>query len=158
MYYFGLILPAGLALVSIFQIIVFVIVAIILPGTLIALMLNSFGVSKKGQHVRINNQLLLRKVSGIILYHAAMLSIWIVSWPQFTNDIHSGYDLSLGLIYYLVVMLFWTATGLLLIYGWNLLQNKNVKWPGLGFFVRLYLWNLLVMLIFRQIIFWHVTN
>lgn len=154
---FGLLLPAGVAAVSLLQIVIFVVVALILPGTLIALLFNSFGVSKKKGRVRLDRHLFIKKITGIILYHVAMLCIWLVTWPQFTNTIHTGYGFSVGLIYYLVVMIFWTGAGMLLIYGWNLLQNKNVKAPGIGFFLRLYIWNLLIMFIYRQIIFWYIT-
>lgn len=154
---FGLILPAGVAVVSLLQIFIFIVLAVILPGTIIALALNSFGVSKKYGRFQIQKGILLKKLVGIFLYHATMLGVWIVSWPQFTNNIHTGYAVSVGLLYYLVAMLFWTATGMLFIYGWNVLQNKHVRWPGIGFFIRLYLWNLLVMLLFRQIIFWYIT-
>jgi hypothetical protein len=86
----------------------------------------------------------------------AMLLIWIISWPQFTNDIHSGYSLKSS-PYYLLVMFFWTATGVLLIYAWNLAHNSKARFPGVGFFVRLYIWNIAIMFVFRHIIYWLVT-
>jgi hypothetical protein len=158
MHNLGLILPAGVAAVSLLQVIIFVVVAIILPGTLLALVLNNFGIQKKGRRLHVKKYIFIKKLVGVIVYHLTMLLIWLVSWPQFSSPVHTGYALSFGLLYLLGIMIVWTATGMLLIYGWNLLQKKNIKFPRFGFFLRLYIWNLFIMFIFREILYWKVNH
>lgn len=153
---FALVLPAGLTFISLLNIMLFILLLVLLPGSLLIIGLQRAGFRKVNGKTRVDTRLFSRRLFGFVLYHIAMLLIWIISWPQFTNDIHSGYSLT-GLPYYLLVMLFWTATGVLLIYAWNLAFNSKVHFPGLGFFVRLFLWNIAIMLVFRQIIYWLIT-
>ncbi len=154
MFHFGLVAAPAAAAPPLLAIILFSLFVFLVPSTLFIVIKERFGLKKVNSKRQTNTGLLARKLVGFALYHALMLIIWIVSWPQFTNPVHSGYDSITGIGYLLLVMVFWTGTGMLAIYGWNLLWNSATRVPGLGFFLRLFVWNCVVMFIFRQIIYW----
>ena len=156
MFEFSLILPAGLTFISFLNVVLFIMLIFLLPGSLFLISLQRAGIKTVNGKRKVNASVFSKKVTGFILYHLFMLVVWIISWPQFTNPVHTGYGWD-GIPYYLLVMLVWTITGGLVIYAWNLAQNAKVRFPGIGFFIRLYLWNLAIMFIFRQLIYWFIT-
>ncbi len=157
MLHFGLVAPVGGAAVASLSLILFTMLIFMVPGTLLYIVLSRAGIRRKKGKTTIEWPVLLNRVAGFVLYHLFMLVIWVITWPQMTNSVHSGYSL-VGVGYILLVMVFWTATGMLAIYAWHLLQNAKARMPGLGFFLRLYIWNIVAMLIFRQIIYWVLTG
>lgn len=159
MFSFGIVAaPAAVATVPLVAVVLFTLFIFLVPGTLVIVIKERLGISKSKGKRQINRALVVKKLVGFALYHALMLGIWVISWPQFTNPVHSGYDSITGMGYLLLVMVFWTGTGMLAIYSWNLLWNSRTRVPGLGFFLRLFVWNCIVMFIFRQIIYWFIAG
>lgn len=89
-------------------------------------------------------------------YHTAMLAIWLFTWPQLYNDVHSGYALS-ALPAYLLLMVLWTAQGAFIIFIFREFTQKPLKENKLLWFGKLYVWHLAVKFTYRQIIFFFIT-
>lgn len=153
----GLILPASAVAAPIIQIFVFILVLVIIPGSIAATLFRYVGSVDENGVRSLSFRSALFKFLNYTLYHVAMLSIWIITWPQFYNDIHTGYALS-GLIPYLGIMVLWTLLGLYLIYIYRKVLEIETYRPTLGMFFRLFIWNLFIMFVFRQIIYYYVTR
>lgn len=157
MHHFGLVAPAGLTLLSLVSILVFIVLALLVPSSIYVILKRRLGFDKSNSKQKYKNRSIFLSFIGFISYHIFMILIWIYSWPQFTSPVHTGYEVSFGLLYWLIAMIFWTATGLIAIYLWNYVRNPYIRFPGIGFFIRLYIWNIFVMILSRQIVYMNIT-
>lgn len=157
MFYFAIVAPAGLTLLSLISILVFTLLTLLVPSTIYVILKKRLGFDNHNGRQKIKRLSLLKSIIGFILYHLFMITIWIYTWPQFTSPVHTGYEISIGLLYLLIAMVFWTATGTIAVYVWHYYRNPNVQFPGVGFFVRLYIWNMIIMVISRQVVYTIIT-
>ena len=156
---FALVLPAGAVAVSLLQVFVFVLMVAIIPGSIGVTLLSYIGGGKQGDgHVTFSTKKFLRKLLDIVLYHAAMVVVWMITWPQFYNNVHSGYSWN-GLPQYLGIMVLWTALGIYMIYGYKFVVDGQLSYrPTIGLFVRMFFWNLAIKFLFRNLIYFFVTT
>jgi hypothetical protein len=145
--HFSLIAPIGVALFATLDFILFIFLIVMLPGTILHILSSRLGLAKTGKDTRYKTTKILKSISGFLLYNGMMILIWLVGWPQYSNPVHSGYNLS-GVLYLGLIMFFWTLTGMMVIYLWKLRQNSNTLFPGVGFFTRLYIWFITRQLMF----------